>query len=177
MEGRLAWTVHHHGTKLILRDVEVKELPRDRAWQPLFKGYEFADWGGDKRAFRLWKDGTLECQRVNKTDAPLLWSKKNFKDFELKFNARFGKNANYLACTLRGQTAVRSQTTVVTGPELRIGNGWDGTLYERLLTGTNVLLLPVGGKAKALGGNDLHAYAFAALENSDDSHQRYHGRG
>lgn len=158
VDGRLAWTVHHRGTKLILRDVELKELPRDRAWQPLFKDYEFADWDGDKRAFRLWKDGTLECQRVPTSSMPILWSKKNYKDFELQFNAKFGKNANFLACTLRGQTELRDRTTVVTGPELCIGNGWDGTVYERLMKGTNVLLRPEAAKLKTLAGDELYAY-------------------
>jgi hypothetical protein len=141
--GKLAFLLDRNGVsgRVTFRDIRTRALPPpEPVFEPLFNGKDLSGWDGDPSHWTQWKEGPFVGHQKGSGDAhtPLLWSKRKWQDFELKFKAVTMRGPGYATLMLRGKIELTGRVATPAGPEIRIGGG-DASLYDRFPTGVSLM--------------------------------------
>jgi serine/threonine protein kinase/WD40 repeat protein len=123
--------VRGNSTQMVFANMQIRELPPEPRFVPLFGGKNLEGWRGDLETW-TWQDGALVGSikgRPGPNMPLLLCSTKKYKDFELKFNVQFKiKAAIFCGVRIRGRAdlSAESEKTIPPGPEVALLKGIGG---------------------------------------------------
>jgi hypothetical protein len=123
--------------------------PAARGPDPLFNGKDFVAWERAPSGWRWDGGGIAGVPPPLKPDPTCLWTKKPYRDFDLKFQARL-KDAQGLAnLVVRGRVADRSRFTLA-GPRVNLGGPQAGAVVGDRPAGDLLLFNPDAVRTAAL---------------------------